>query len=133
MDSTVNKSILVVDEDPEVLTLLTLLFEQEGVRVLRSRTRSEAFEVLSRNYVPVDLVVANMLIDRPGSDFSREVARVRPGVSVLLMSSLVDEEVIRVEVMKRCGLEENWIPDDRGVLEAVMSALVKTRSRATAR
>jgi len=128
----VNKSILVVDENPEVLTFLTLLFEEEGIRVLRSRTKSEAFEVLGRDYVPIDLVLTNMMIDRPGSDFSREVAQIRPGVTVLLMSALVDEEVIRVEAMKRCGFEDNWIPDDRGVLEAVVSALEKTRTNATA-
>ena len=128
-----NKSILVVDEDPSVLTFLTLLFEVEGIRVLRSRTKSEAFEVMGRTYVPVDLVLTNMMIERPGADFTREIALVRPGIPVLLMSAFVDEEVIRVEAMKKCGFEGNWIPDDRGVLEAVKSALEKTRTSATGR
>lgn len=128
-----NKSILLVDEDPSVLTLLTQLFEGQSVRVLRSRNQSEALEVLGRNYVLVDLVVVNIMINRSGSEFSRNIAVVRPGVPVLLMSAFVDEGAIRVEAMKQCGFEDNWLPDDRGILEAVMSALARDRTSATGR
>jgi len=128
----VGKSILLVDGDPEVLTFLTLLFEEKGVRVLRARTASEALEVLQRDYVPVDLVLTNIMINSPGSEFARDATRTRPGVAVLLMSAFVDEEVIRVEVMKRSDFAGNSMPDDQGVVKAVMSALSKTRVSASA-
>ncbi len=113
-----NKSILVVDEDPEVLGFLTMLFEARDIRVLRARSGSEAAQVLSRPYVPVDLIVANIMLPDTG-----RLAYLRPGVSLLYMSAFIDSGVIRI------------VPtgDDRGLLEAALSSLARPRTLAIGR
>jgi len=119
-----SKSVLILDEDPEVLTFLTQLLEARKLRVLRARSKSEAFEILNRAYVPVDLVVANLMLTGVGGpDFTRHVADLRPHVPVMYMSAFIDSGVIRVEAMSGVGYAEFPGADDRGVMKAVFSAL----------
>jgi DNA-binding NtrC family response regulator len=114
-----NKSVLIVDEDRDVLGFLTLLFEYRKLRVLRARTRAEAAEILGRQNVPVHAVLANMMAARiDAADFAREVAGIRPGLPVVYMSAFVDSGVIRIEAMRPTATH-----DERGVLEAVLSAV----------
>jgi len=97
-----NKSILLLDEDPEILAFLTVLLEERGPRVLRARSRMEMLEILSRPYVQVDLILANIVITHlSDSDFEQEVASLRTRVPVLYMSAFVEQGVIRIEMMKR--------------------------------
>jgi DNA-binding response OmpR family regulator len=127
-----SKSILLIDEDPEVLAFLTLLLEERGMRVLRARTRAEALDIFNRDYVPIDLVVANMMMSHTiGGSLEREVARVRALVPILYMTAFVEEGVIRVEAMRHPDLSGHSAADDRGFIEAVMSALGRTRVRAS--
>jgi DNA-binding response OmpR family regulator len=127
-----SKSILLIDEDPEVLAFLTLLLEERGVRVLRARSRAEALDIFSRDYVPVDLVLANMMMPHMiGGGFEREMARIRACVSVLYMTAFVEEGVIRVEAMRHPDLSGHSAADDRGFIEAVMAALNRSQVRAT--
>jgi DNA-binding response OmpR family regulator len=128
----VSKSILVVDQDPDILAFLTLLFEAADLRVLRARTRAEALELLGREYVPVDLVLANLMTAQAeGSDLCSDVAFARPGVPVVYMSAFVDSGMIRVEALKSLSVSGLTSADERGLLESVLSALEKPRARAT--
>jgi CheY-like chemotaxis protein len=130
----VSKSVLLLDENPEVLAFLTRLFEGRDLRVLRARSKSEAFEVLGKTYVPVDLILANLMVTQlDESDFDREVASVRRGISVIYMSAFVDSEVIRVEAVSRFNNPGFSAVDERGVLEAVLSALGNSGARAIGR
>ena len=139
-----NKSVLLLDEDPEILTFLTALFEQRGLRVLRARSRDEMLELLKRDYVPVDLILANIVITHlSDSDFEQDVASIRAFVPVLYMSAFVEDDVIRIEMMKRPYLVTNSMTvsssagvdaatEQEGVVNAVMSALTRPRTRASA-
>ncbi len=132
------KSILIADEDSGVLTFLTLLFEEQGVRVLRARSRAEMLEILSRNYVPVDLVLANTVLAQLScSDLEQDIARERGMIPVLWMSALVEAGVIRVELRKRfavVGGAPVLAADEssRDMVMSVLSALVSKRSGAHA-
>jgi CheY-like chemotaxis protein len=128
----VNKTILVIDRDPDILGYLTLQFEACEVRVLRARTRAEAIEILSLPFVPCDLVLANLMMSRMGGpDFCREVSATRPGVPVVYMSAFVDAGVIRMEAMQQIDESGLGAADERGVLEAVLSTLAKPQTRAS--
>ena len=77
-----SKSVLLLDENPDVLSFLTHLLDARGVRVLRARTKCEAFEILGRDYVSVDLVLANVMIAEIDQGcLVREVASTRRGIS----------------------------------------------------
>ena len=129
-----NKSILVVDQDPDVLGFLTLLFEARDIRVLRARTRAEALELLGREYVPVDLVLANLMTAQMEcSDLCVDVACLRPGVPVMYMSAFVESGIVRIEALKSLNAFGLAAADERGVLEAVLAALAKPRAVAFGR
>ncbi len=129
-----SKSILVVDQDSDVLGFLTLLFEARDVRVLRARTRPEALELLGRQYVPVDLVLANLMTAQmERSDLSVDVASLRPGVPVLYMSAFVDSGMIRIEALKSLSVSGLTAADERGVLEAVLAEIARPRAIASGR
>jgi DNA-binding response OmpR family regulator len=119
-----DKSVLVIDEDPEVLAFLTHLFEAQNLRVLRARSPSEALDILSREYVSVDLILANLMIARMD-----ELASARPGVAVLYMTAFVDSGVIRIEAMNRFNATGFSTADERGVLDAVLSAVSNRGAR----
>ena len=129
-----SKAILVVDQDPDVLGFLTLLFEARDLRVLRARTRAEALELLGLDYVPVDLVLANLMTAQmESSDLGIDVAHLRPGVPVMYMSAFVESGVIRVEALKSLSHSGLAAADERGVIESVLSTLEKPRARAFGR
>ena len=128
-----SKSILLVDGDAEVLTLLTQMFERQGFRALRARTKREALELVSRSYVPVDLVLANMMLtDVPAIRFEEQITHLRGPIPVVYMAAFVDQNLIRVEAMQRPDLSGSSTGDERGVVEAVISALERGKVRSTA-
>jgi DNA-binding NtrC family response regulator len=128
-----NQSILIIDGDPDVLCFLTLLFEGRGIRVLRARSRAEAFEVLGRLFVPIDLVLANILLLKTSNrDFNRDIGTVRPGVSVLYMTAFQDSDIIRIEAIKPASNSALGTPDQRGLLDMVLSELERPLTRASA-
>jgi CheY-like chemotaxis protein len=134
MNEPFHPSILIVDEDPDVLGFLTLLFETRDIRVLRARSRSEAMEVLRKPFVPLHLIVANiMTANMGGQNFCDTVTTLRPGVSVIYMSAFVDSGVIRIEAIKRLNLSGMASADERGILDSVLSELSKPQARASGR
>jgi len=129
----VSKSILLVDEDPEVLTFLTLMFELRGFRALRARTKREALELAARSYVPVDLVLANIMMAHiAGTRFEEQVAHLRGPIPVIYMAAFIDTGLIRVEAMQRPDLSGSTAADERGVVTAVIAALENGKARGTA-
>jgi DNA-binding response OmpR family regulator len=134
VEPLVSKSILVIDQDPDILGFLTLLFEARDIRVLRARTRAEALELLGREYVPVDLVLANLMTAQmENSDLCADVASLRRGVPVIYMSAFVDSGAIRIEALKSLSGSGLAAADGRGVLEAVLAALTRSRAAASGR
>ncbi len=123
--------MLLLDENTDVLAFLTQLLETRGIRVLRARSKSEALEILGRGYVSADLVLANLTVARMDqAGLTREIGSIRRRLPVIFMSAFVDSGVIRVEVMNR--VETVGFPgvDERGVIEAVLSALRNSAARA---
>jgi CheY-like chemotaxis protein len=149
-DILLNKSILLLDEDPDILAFLTVLFEERGLRVLRARSRREAMEVLERQYVSVDLILANIVITHlSDTDFEADVASLRESLPTLYMSAFTDAGVFRIEMMKRPYLTGDSgiahgssfarypasgfpIMADEGVVNAVTAALTNRRTHAGA-
>jgi hypothetical protein len=83
-------------------------------------------EILDRNYIPVDLVLANTAIAHVGyCDLERDVATHRASLPLLRMSAFVESGVIRVEVCGRHASSDS--APQPGVVEAVLGALGKNR------
>jgi CheY-like chemotaxis protein len=123
-------SVLVVDEEPEILAFFARVLDSNGMRALLARTPEEAIGIAQRGYVPIDLVVTDVLLKaasaRPGeesngSELVDRLRELRPEVRALYMSANNDDEVIRVELMDRT-FEATSKGDDPGLIESIRLA-----------
>jgi CheY-like chemotaxis protein len=124
-------AVLVVDEEPEILAFFARLLDSNGMRALLARTADEAIGIAKRGYVPIDLVVTDVLLRTPetrpgeesnGSELVDRLREFRPDVRALYMSANTDDEVIRVELMDRGFETTSKKTDDPGLVEWIRSA-----------
>jgi DNA-binding NtrC family response regulator len=137
-------SVLVVDEDPEILSFFARILDINGMRALLARTHDEAVGIAKRSYVPIDLVLTDVLLkpDAGTLDLSSGPALVerlrelRPELRAMYMSASLDSEMIRIELMDRLFETMAKSSDDRGLLELIRNAataLKVQRAGSTAR
>ena len=88
------ETILVVDDEPEVLALTTSVLRAEGYTIVSTGDPREALRVARSRTEPLDLLLTDVVM--PGMN-GRELAgrlRVfRPGIKVLFMSAYSAETV----------------------------------------
>ncbi|MBU2113128.1 MAG: sigma 54-interacting transcriptional regulator [Gammaproteobacteria bacterium] len=84
--ASIKPRLLLVDDDPSLLRLLTLRLEGEGYQVLNADSAEAALPVLAKN--SVDVVLSDLRM--PGLDgmsLFDEVAKRYPGLPVVLMTA----------------------------------------------
>jgi CheY-like chemotaxis protein len=119
------RSVLVVDSDPAVLALLSMILEgpstteKPKIRVLRARSVEEAIDVLSRRFVRVDLVLSNKsLLGSEGQNIAECVRTVRPQLPVMFMSAITEAQTIQI----------HGSADGTGLVRAVVAGLERPRA-----
>src|SRR4051812_39239241 len=102
-------SVLVVDDEPEILAFIARVLDANGMRALLSRNLAEAVGIAQRGYVPIDLVLTDSEAIVDG------IREIRPDVRALYVSAQLDSGIIRLAVM-------NQNPDDEGLIESIRKA-----------
>ena len=101
--------ILVVDDDPDVLTVASMTLAADGYEVLSAHNGSEALAILQANR-DVDLLFTDIVM--PGSidgfDLAERAKQMRPGLRVLYSSGYLRDE----GVWHGSLLTKPWRPDD---------------------
>lgn len=85
-------TILLVDDEPEVLKLLERLLVHLGFRVLTAEDGIGALDVLARHGDEIQLLVTD--VEMPGLDgheLARRFAARRPGAGILMLSGYPDD------------------------------------------
>ncbi len=80
-------TVLVVDDEPLIRTMMALILQQEGFSVLTADGGPEAISVSQSHAGAIDLLVTDVVM--PGMDGPTLAAKLQkddPGMSVLLMS-----------------------------------------------
>ena len=77
------RHILLVEDDPDLVTVLTQVLEYEGYRVSSAAQRSEARAILGRG--GIDLIVADSVL-RGGNGDDVAKAASRRGLPIIMMS-----------------------------------------------
>jgi DNA-binding response OmpR family regulator len=86
----VNKTILVVDDEERLTSLVQAYLQQEGFRVLTAGNGLEALEVVRRE--PPDLIVLDLMMpEMDGAEFLR-VLRTQHSTPVILLTARVGDE-----------------------------------------
>ncbi len=99
-----SKRILVIDDDPDILEILNIVFEQEGYEVILSATGTEAEHIEELHPDLVLLDIRLMGAGRNGADICARI-KSKPetkDLPVILLSSEDDIEAISEE----CGANE---------------------------
>ncbi|MFC1657647.1 response regulator [Candidatus Moduliflexota bacterium] len=121
-----SRSVLIVDDDPDILAILTTLLETEGYRVLRSRSGEEFFSLLGRESPDVALV-DYMLPGMNGLEIIKLAQRIDRSVQLVAITGQGSER-LAVDIM-RAGASD-YISKPFGnseVLDAVERALERSR------
>jgi CheY-like chemotaxis protein len=123
-------SVLVIDEETAVLAFFASILNANGMRALLARNTNEAIGIANRGYVPIDLVLIDVLL-RPdaaapdvdsGLELVGRLRGLRPEIRALFMSARVDSEVIRIELMSGAFPTMWKRSDDPGLIDAIRTA-----------
>ena len=123
-------SVLVVEEEPAILGFLASLLDSNGIRALLARSVREAMEIARRGYVPIDLVLTDIVVKEsfdsdvsevPGAEVLNRLRQIRPDVRVLYMSAYMDGSMIRIQPMGRRGVEDGKLPQE-SLIESIRAA-----------
>ncbi len=123
-------SVLVVDEEPEILSFFARILDVNGMRALLARNVDEAIGIAKRGYVPIDLVLTDVLLKpeagKPdltsGPALVDQLRELRPEVRALYMSAYLDSEIIRIKLMDRGFETMSNSSDERDLVDAIRSA-----------
>ena len=89
------ETILVLDSDPAMRSVVGRALEKEGYRVLRAGEGPEALDLLERRRDEVRLLLTDLELSRgDGIDVARSAGALVPGLRVLFMSAHASEEVL---------------------------------------
>lgn len=99
------ETILVVEDEPVVRSLVLRILEAYGYRVYQAPTGIAALEFLSKPGTEVDLVVCDIVMPRmSGREFGARIRERHPGLPILFMSGYGGDEI------RQRGLMEEGAP-----------------------
>jgi PAS domain S-box-containing protein len=91
---TGSETVLVVEDEPALRTLVAQMLESKGYTVVTADSADDALELAQSEVV--DLVLTDLVMPRiSGRDLADRIRESRPGAKVLFMSGYADEAVVR--------------------------------------
>ncbi|MBT0961507.1 EAL domain-containing protein [Denitromonas iodatirespirans] len=96
-DATVARTLLVVDDEPAVLAMMTLALDGQGYRVLTARSAREALALLASNEVQV-LVTDQRMPDMDGAELLARVGTRYPDMLRIVISGHAESELLHAAV-----------------------------------
>jgi two-component system cell cycle sensor histidine kinase/response regulator CckA len=124
------KTILVVDDELSVLTVVKCMLESGDYNVLLASSAAAALRIAGNNEVAIDLLITDVIMpDMQGPDLAEAILAIRPELQVLFISGYADSDVVRIKVLNHnlSFLPKPFTPD--GLLETVERVLNAPGSR----
>jgi len=89
-----SETILVVEDDAEILVMIRRVLEQQGYSVLSAARPRLALELAARHQEPIHLLLTDVVMpEMSGRQLSERLPRDRPGLPVLFMSGYTDNAI----------------------------------------
>lgn len=126
------ETILLVDDEPMLLTLGKAIIGRQGYQVLTARDGREAVDIYKKSSDKIDLVLLDLTMPNlSGRDAFRLMREINPGVGVLFASGYSSESVTDHEHRDALGfVSKPYSP--AVLLHAVQTALTKKKNRTAA-
>jgi two-component system cell cycle sensor histidine kinase/response regulator CckA len=87
------ETLLVVDDEPDVISFLRLLLESEGYKVLAAENAEEATAIFKEHRDEISLLFSDLgLPTASGFELAKTLQRLKPGLKSLLASGYADAE-----------------------------------------
>jgi CheY-like chemotaxis protein len=101
MSEKEQKTILVVDDEPEIRKLVTAMLTQNGYRVLSADTGENAIR-LFKNNPNIDLLLTDVVAPgMSGPMIADQIAEMKPDIKVLFMSGYDSTQVVQRYVVEK--------------------------------
>jgi CheY-like chemotaxis protein len=124
MTDTASKTILVVDDEPEVRKLIGAMVTQFGHRAITADSGEHALTLFKKNGAPIDLLVTDVVAPgMSGPMLADRLAALQPGLKVLYISGYDNTHVVQTYVVEK-GHALLTKPFTVGELEAKMHDLL---------
>lgn len=126
-ERSASRTVLVVDDEPDVLILLKLILETHGYRALLAKGTQGAMRFLRQQDLALDLLLTDVVMcGMTGPELAQASKELRPGLAVLFMSAFSDTEAVRLKVwddaarlLRKPVSEETFISEICDLLGAV--------------
>lgn len=87
-------TLLLVDDEQNVINALSRLFRREGYRILTANSPAEAFELLAKNAVQV-IVSDQRMPDMTGTEFFSRVRQLYPATMRIVLTGYTDIDSVK--------------------------------------
>ncbi|HEX6106671.1 MAG TPA: response regulator [Gemmatimonadales bacterium] len=95
--AAVRRTLLLVEDDPAVRSIVVRELEAREYRVLEAANGREAIELVRTLTGPLDAVITDVQLPEVGGrELGDQIAAMRPGIPVVFMSGHPDEEIAQV-------------------------------------
>jgi PAS domain S-box-containing protein len=126
-------TVLVVDDDVQIRTLIERMLTQNGFTVLAATSAEEALAVCKRQKNPVQLLLTDMVLPKMnGFELAKSLKASHPGIKILFMSGYTDHSILAHGILDadKTFIQKPFTLDAliRKVQEALLSS--KTPKRA---
>jgi CheY-like chemotaxis protein len=108
-----HETILVVEDEEAVRTMIRRALERQGYVVLAASGAAAAIETAERYSGPIDLLLTDVVMpDRGGRELADAIRARRPGLRVVYMSGYTDDAVVRhgIETSTDAFLQKPFSP-----------------------
>lgn len=88
-----NESVLVVDDEPEIGSIVARALQRHAYRVLTASSGAEALDIVEAENGAVDLVITDLVMPGMGGrELVWQIQQRYPGLCVVLLSGYADME-----------------------------------------
>ena len=89
-------TILVVDDEPPLLALVSMMLMRAGYQVLEASDGGEALRISTEHPEPIRLLLTDILMpEMNGHELAEQLRTARPEAKVLYMSGYTDQILLR--------------------------------------
>jgi len=129
-----SETILLVDDEPQVVSLVREMLLREGYKVLGACGGAEALELVKSNAdTRVDLLLTDIVMPGlNGRELAERLKEMRPGLKVLYMSGFMKEAILKYYGISIVGIPFLQKPFTRDMLRRKLREVLDAPSAAKA-
>jgi two-component system cell cycle sensor histidine kinase/response regulator CckA len=96
LSAVAGETVLVVEDEEAVRSVVSRLLESEGYKVLQAEAGGEALDLVERSGGSVDLVITDVAMpNMNGRELAARLKTLRPQLPVLFISGYTDDDMVR--------------------------------------